>query len=130
MPQGDVRSAVDNGAAKQQALYTARECAPDITAAPQRNTTSTPDEATRVWLATTSTRIEFSARAPMQRPEWGATQAVAVDDRGIAALHRHQSAAGGVFVLSSLQVEVAAGMPVEETKAWCAGLLSRCQATS
>ena len=59
-----------------------------------------------------------------------AAEAVAVDDRGIAVLHRHQSAAGGVFVLSSLQVEVAAGMPAAETKAWFAGLLSLCQATN
>ena len=82
------------------------------------------------WDITTSDCIEFSASAPVQRPEWGAAKAVAVDDRGIAVLHRHQSAAGGVFVLSSLQVEVAAGMPAAETKAWFAGLLSLCQATN
>ena len=75
-------------------------------------------------------RIEFSTSAPVQRPEWGAAKAVAVDDRGIAVLHRHQSAAGSVFVLSSLQVEVAAGMPAAQTKAWFAGLLSLCQATN
>ena len=71
--------------------------------------------------------IEFSAKQPVQRPDWGVATVVATDDRGIDVLHRHQRSGSldGVFVMASLSAENAR-MSASDREAWFAGLLSLC----
>eukprot|EP00930_Biecheleria_cincta_P006624 TRINITY_DN10766_c0_g1_i1.p1 TRINITY_DN10766_c0_g1~~TRINITY_DN10766_c0_g1_i1.p1 ORF type:complete len:508 (-),score=63.99 TRINITY_DN10766_c0_g1_i1:187-1710(-) len=70
--------------------------------------------------------LEFSVQRPVQRPEWGHAEVIAVDQAGLEVLHRHvPSKSGGTFVLSSVSAEK--WHPISSTiEDWYSELISLC----